>query len=359
MTGKKPKAPYLTWPKGKDFWQIRVGGQYRSTGTKDRREAELKLAEFIVEERSKPVQRSKHLEATLDDALDLYDAERQEKNATTWKKKWKYVLATVRRHGGKFFLSVFDKRWRDWYESERREEGVGDASIRQEMQLILSAFRLARSPEHGLTDLPDPDFDLPPPSEPREVWITRKEADRLVDACSLEHVELFVRIALATAARHEAILELRWRDVDLERGVIDFRDAKRSDEIKIDERGRTIKQRRKPRASCKVEGILLEKLIEAKGRSASEFVIEFGGKGISSIKKAFRGAVKAAGLDPSEVTPHVLRHSVITWLMRDGLNIDDVAAFAGHRDSRMIIKVYGHHHPDFQRSIAGALARSR
>ncbi|MEX1662160.1 tyrosine-type recombinase/integrase [Thioclava sp. 15-R06ZXC-3] len=359
MAERNARAPYLTWPKGKDCWQIRSGGQYKSTGTKDRREADLRLSEFIIAQASAPMKRSKNLKATLAEALDIYDAERQKKNPTTWRKKWQYVSAIVRRHGGKFYLSALTLQWGEWYETERRFEGVGDATIRQEMQLILSAFRLARSSTHRLTDLPDPEFDLPPASEPRDCWINRAEADRLIDACELEHIEIFVRIALATAARHEAILELRWRDVDLERGVIDFRDARRNDEVKVDERGRKTMPRRKPRASCRVEGVLLDRLIDAKGRSASEFVIEFGGKGIGSIKRAFRGAVKSAGLNPSEVTPHTLRHSVITWLMRDGQNVEDVAAFAGHKDSRMILKVYGHHHPDFQKSISGSLARSK
>lgn len=260
--------------------------------------------------------------------------------------------------GGQYCLHELNKRWGAWYETERRASGVGDATIRQELQLVLSAFRLSRSQEYRLTDLPDPEFDLPEPSKPRDVWITREEADRLVDACDLAHLELFVRIALATAARHEAILELRWRDIDLERGVIDFREARRTDLVKIDVRGRLVKPRRKPRASCRIEGVIIDKLIEAKGRSTSEFVIEFGGKGVSSVKRSFRRAVIAAGL-AEDVTPHTLRHSVITWLMRDGHSVEDIAAFAGHRDTRMVVSVYGHHHPDFQQSISRALSRSR
>jgi integrase len=42
---------------------------------------------------------------------------------------------------------------------------------------------------------------------------------------------------------------------------------------------------------------------------ARHAVIEWNGKPVKSVRKAFTAAVIAAGLDPQEVTPHVLRHA--------------------------------------------------
>jgi integrase len=41
---------------------------------------------------------------------------------------------------------------------------------------------------------------------------------------------------------------------------------------------------------------------------------------VKCIRKGFRAAVARAGL-PSKITPHVLRHTVLTWLDEDGNNV--------------------------------------
>jgi len=52
--------------------------------------------------------------------------------------------------------------------------------------------------------------------------------------------------------------------------------------------------------------------------------VEFNGKPVASVKKGFKTAVELAGL-PGKVTPHVLRHTAATWLMRRGVSIWEAA----------------------------------
>ena len=83
-------------------------------------------------------------------------------------------------------------------------------------------------------------------------------------------------------------------------------------------------------------------------------MIEFEGKPVASVKKAFARAAADAGLEG--VSPHVLRHTAITWAMQNGA--DPYAAsdlFGVTRD--VIERTYGHHHPDHQRGVAEALTR--
>ena len=73
-----------------------------------------------------------------------------------------------------------------------------------------------------------------------ERWLTTEEALRLYRAVRhwrFRYLNLFVRIGLATGARHEAILSLTWDRVDLETGYIDFRVP-----------GRVITKKRRPHA---------------------------------------------------------------------------------------------------------------
>ncbi|PYE80199.1 phage integrase family protein [Pseudoroseicyclus aestuarii] len=99
----------------------------------------------------------------------------------------------------------------------------------------------------------------------------------------------------------------------------------------------------------------MQELKEARRRSVTGHVIEFRGARLKSIAKGFREAVVRAGLNPRDVTPHVLRHTAATWSVADGVDLWEVAGMLGHKDVNMIKRVYGHHSPDFMRGASRAL----
>jgi transposase len=73
-------------------------------------------------------------------------------------------------------------------------------------------------------------------------------------------------------------------------------------------------------------------------------VIEYGGKRVDSIKKSFHRAAVKAGMP--EVTPHVLRHSVATWMAMAGRSFAEIAAFLGN-SIKMVEKVYAKYTPGY------------
>ncbi len=84
-------------------------------------------------------------------------------------------------------------------------------------------------------------------------------------------------------------------------------------------------------------------------------VVEWNG---AAVKKSFAAAVKAAGLPtegPDRITPHVLRYTGATWMMRNGVNTWKAAGFLGMSE-KVLIETYGHHHPDIQLGAAKELA---
>jgi integrase len=89
---------------------------------------------------------------------------------------------------------------------------------------------------------------------------------------------------------------------------------------------------------------------------AERAVVEWNGKPVRSVRKAFAAAVKAGGLD-DRITPHVLRHTAATWAMQQGGDVWQIAGFLG-LTVETLERVYGHHHPDYQRDAADAVARS-
>jgi len=51
-----------------------------------------------------------------------------------------------------------------------------------------------------------------------------------------------------------------------------------------------------------------------------------------------KGGVSSAGLDPTEVTPHTLRHTAITNLAETGAEIRTIQEFSGHESLRMVLR---------------------
>ena len=56
------------------------------------------------------------------------------------------------------------------------------------------------------------------------------------------------------------------------------------------------------------------------------------------------------------VTPHILRHTAVTWAMQAGADPYAAANFFG-MSLDILQRVYGHHHPEHQRAVGEALTR--
>ncbi len=170
--------------------------------------------------------------------------------------------------------------------------------------------------------------------EPRDRWLTKDEAAKLLEAAKTPHVRLFILLGLLTGARSGALLDLKWSQVS--DATIDF--------------GREHGNKR--RAVVPINDRLRLALQEAAEQRTSDYVIEYGGEPILNVKNAFRRTASAAGLPG--VTPHVLRHTAATWMAMDGVPMRDIARFLGDTE-RTIERVYAKHSPDYLRRAARAL----
>ena len=64
------------------------------------------------------------------------------------------------------------------------------------------------------------------------------------------------------------------------------------------------------------------------------------------MDKPFRRAVIRAGLDPVKVTPHVMRHTAITNLVKSGADLPTIQRISGHKTLTMVLRythVHGQH----------------
>lgn len=192
---------------------------------------------------------------------------------------------------------------------------------------------------------------VPSPGKPRERVLSGDEARALVAAASRgdPHIYLFTVIAFATGARHTAILDLTWDRVDFIGETIEFDEDLPPDPMN--------KSWRKGRATVLMNRTLQRALEMAfKGRQ-TEFVIEHGGRRLKTVRDGFRNAVRRAGLGKmvgdvfeTDVTPHTIRHSVVTWLDHASIEARRTAQLVGHRDERTTTRVYTHASPEVLRA---------
>jgi integrase len=87
-------------------------------------------------------------------------------------------------------------------------------------------------------------------------------------------------------------------------------------------------------------------------RRGQRFCVEWNGRPVEAIDKAFRNNAAEAGLP--EVTPHTLRHTAATWLMQRGTDLWEAAGFLG-TTVEQLERTYGHHHAHHLKGARQAL----
>lgn len=213
------------------------------------------------------------------------------------------------------------------YANERSKAGRSASTIWTELTRLRSCINWARKRNILTVNVY---VWVPTKPDGRTRVMTEEEVIKLIDACVAPHVKLFVILAISTAGRSGAICQLRWDKVDFEAGTIDLRDSEIPNPLK--------KRSKKGRSIVPMTAEARAALQDAKAGALTDNVIEWDGEPVKKIRKGFMEAVKRAGL--AGVTPHVLRHTTITWLDEDGIPMERISKLAGHRDLNTTRKIY-------------------
>jgi integrase len=174
-----------------------------------------------------------------------------------------------------------------------------------------------------------------------------------------KHLARFLLMGFYTGTRPGAIMDCQWIAnvqggwVDVDRGVF----HRKADSA-------AVSNKRQPPARLG-QRILMhlrrwKRMDEAtRDRLAKELgipvtshmhVVAWRGGGVKDVGNAFAKALQLAGL-PANYTPHIVRHTRATWLMQARVDLWEAAGSLG-MSVETLQKVYGHHHPDFQRKAA-------
>ena len=315
---------YIAWTEGGRSRQ-------RSTGTTDRHEAEKALGEFIIARTGRNGPRDPN-ETLVTDVLGTYALAHEDSRG--FERIAYAITALVPFWQGRMVADVHETTCRRY----AKHRGVSDGTLRRELGVLRAAINFAVQ-SNRLTRAAAVWF--PDAAPPRDVWLTRSEVARLLRAArslprACHHLPLAILVAIYTGRRKETVSALRWHQVDLIRGIIDFR---RPGEAET----------KKRRGQVSIHRKLLGHLHRAKARQSAgdlDFVIQWEGRRAKDIKKSFARAVALSGIS-KRVTPHTLKHTSASWMLQNGVSIWDVADFLA-TSVRTIEKVYGHHCPSHQ-----------
>lgn len=171
-----------------------------------------------------------------------------------------------------------------------------------------------------------------PTAKPQRIMPPSVREARLIHDAAAPHVRRVVVLGMATGARigPSELFRLRWSDVDVAAGVIRMpnaakgaRDEARDVPIRDDILG------------------LVRQWQAEDAAAGCPWVIHYRGARVRSVGKAWRNALRRAGIT-RRIRPYDLRHAFPSAALAHGADIKCVAEVMGHKDASMLLKVYQH-----------------
>jgi len=190
-----------------------------------------------------------------------------------------------------------------------------------------------------------PEFEMPAQNEPKDRWLTRHEAARLLWAARrYQHMRRLILLQLYTGSRPGVMLALRWDQIDLKAEVLTRTPAGRAQD----------KKKRAPKV--KIGRRLLSHLKRWKRLDGSQPLVCYlrdrwhpTAREVGDPHGVWPKIIKAAGL--KGVTRHTLRHTRATWMAQARVPLWEAAGFLG-MTVKTLERVYAHHDPSNQERAA-------
>jgi integrase len=327
-------GPKLWFDKNRERWTISDGKSKRRTSCRrhEIRAAEKELADYIAEKHT-----TDNTSKAIADILMAYIDE-----VVTGKISEKEILSSLKPinkwWGDKFLADVTVANCRSYALSR----GSAQPSARNELAYMRAALRHWNK-NHAPIVIPE--ITMPPRSAARQRVLTRSEAAAFLwSARKIPHIARFFIIGWYTGSRKAVILNLRWPMIDLKTRIL----------LRKPPGAVETKKRAPP---IPIGGRLLAHLRRWKRLDGKrELLIYFPGRSkdgaIQQNDRAWHKVRELAELS-DDVTPHVLRHTRATEMLKQSVSVWDVAQFLG-MSVELVQSTYGHCIPGWLQHAADA-----
>lgn len=221
---------------------------------------------------------------------------------------------------------------------------IKPATVNHYLIALSAVFSYARKELNWIRHNPLTDVSKLDANNSRVRFLDEAERKELLTACQAKgrHPLLYplVLLAISTGMRKGEILGLRWRDIDLAKGVIRVDESKNGDKRSVPLTGKALEELT---AMNKVRRIDTDLVFSRQdGMAAIE------------LKKQWEAAVKAAKL--KDFRFHDLRHTAATYLLESGATLPVLSALLGHRTIQMV-KRYAHLADNHASEVVGNMTK--
>ena len=204
-----------------------------------------------------------------------------------------------------------------------RKKQMSPARVNRYMAALSTALNTSIREWEWLEDNPMRKISKLKEPRGRVRYLTDLERDRLLDACESVNKNLYLAVvlALSTGARQQEIWDLRWSDINFEKGLMTFTQTK-NDELR----------------SVPLENLAHELLLKHSKIKKIDSDLVFPSKKNPAVSYDFRNPWKKA-LVVAEVEDfrwHDLRHSCASFLAINGVPMRSIAEILGHKTLSMV-----------------------
>lgn len=233
------------------------------------------------------------------------------------------------------------------YACQNRE--LSPASVVHVLQATRGAFNFAIRSGFYCGVNPTKNIKFPKVDNARVRFLSRDEAQKYLDAVQLRSQTWhdISLVSLYSGLRFGEIGPLRWKDIDLEHGIINVLDAKAGS--------------RQAYIHQKMQNMFVARAKVANSANPSELVFPgVGGRLISkpgnSVRRTFAALGWNDGIEDNrqKVTFHTLRHTFASWLAMNGVPLLTIKELMGHKTIQMTMR-YAHLMPDQKRRAVDKL----
>jgi integrase len=248
-------------------------------------------------------------------------------------------LQWIDRHLGRLHLDEITRDVIEAMTEAKLRDGVSNATVNRVLAVVRAILRRAVSEWEWIERAPR--VRLLPEPKRRIRWLTRKEANRLLDALPA-HLAEPARFALATGLRQGNVFGLKWDQVDLEH---------RTAWIHPDQ----AKARKAIAVPLNAEAMLV--LRRQQGKHAEYCFTARKGEPLKYVhSRIWKTACERA--DIRNFRWHDLRHTWASWLVQEGTPLH-VLQELGSWESPEMVRRYAHLSPEHLRAYVEKLAAPR
>jgi len=352
---QKGKVPGVRQRGKKYFIDYRADGKrVREIVGSSKKQAELVLSKRkveVVENRHFNVRKAQKI--TLNEFVKMYlDLHsRINKKPSVIIRDQVIIKNLLRKFGGKYLYQITPMMI-EKYKSERlntvvapanairrhlkpeEQKKVSPATVNRELAGLKSMFNKAILWKKA-TENPVRQVQMLKEDNQRLRYLEEAEMKKLIEACQA-CIKPIVILAVNTGMRKGEMLNLKWKDVDLERRIIYLLDTKNSEKREVF-----------------LNETAVNTLRALTHHPTSEYVFcKANGSKYNDIKGYFGAALKKCGILNFKF--HDLRHTFASHLVMAGVDLKTVQELLGHKTMEMTLR-YSHLSPDHKKRAVEVL----